>query len=56
LKRYYIVGSKYSKDCYFKRAALRVKNKEPLKENGLKEILLLKDKMGMNPKNNYGDD
>ena len=32
-----------------------VKNKEHLKEKGLKEILLLKDKMGMNPKNN-GDD
>ena len=33
-----------------------VKNKEHLKENGLKEILLLKDKMGINPKNNNGDD
>ena len=33
-----------------------VKNKEHLKENGLKEILLLKDKMGINPKNNHGDD
>jgi hypothetical protein len=51
-----IVVSKYSNYCYFKRAALMVKNKEHLKENGLKEIWLLKDKMGMNPKNNHGDD
>ena len=33
-----------------------VKNKEHFEENGLKEILLLKDKMGMNSKNNHGDD
>jgi hypothetical protein len=33
-----------------------VKNKEHLKEDGLKEILLLKDKMGINAKNNNGDD
>ena len=51
-----IVGLKYANFCYFKRAALMVKNKEHLKENGLKEVLLLKDKMGMNPKNNHGDD
>jgi NADH:ubiquinone oxidoreductase subunit K len=51
-----IAGSKYSNYCSFKRAALMVKNKEHLKENGLKEVLLLKDKMGMKPKNNHGDD
>ena len=50
-----IAGSKYSNYCYFKRAALMVKNKEHLKENGLKEILRLKDKMGINAKNNHGD-
>ena len=33
-----------------------VKNKEYLKENGLKVILLLKDKMVINTKNNNGDD
>jgi len=33
-----------------------VKNKEHLKEDGLKEILLLKNKMGMATKNNHGDD
>jgi hypothetical protein len=50
-----IAGSKYSNYCHFKRAALLVKSKEHLKENGLKEILLLKDKMGINAKNNRGD-
>jgi len=33
-----------------------VKNKEHLKEDGLKEILLLKNKMGITTKNNNGDD
>jgi len=55
-EEYNIAGSKYSNYCSFKRAALMVKNKEHLKENGLKEILLLKDKMGINPKNNHGSD
>jgi hypothetical protein len=33
-----------------------VKNKQHLEENGLKEILLLKEKMGIHAKNNHGDD
>jgi hypothetical protein len=33
-----------------------VKNKEHLKDDGLKEILLLKNKRGIATKNNNGDD
>ena len=42
-EKHNIVGSKYTNYCSFKRAALLIKNKEHLKENGLKEILLLKN-------------
>ncbi len=54
-----IKGSKYSNYLDFKSAALIVKNKEHLKEDGVayKKILLLKNKMGINKaKNNHGDD
>ena len=54
-----IRGSKHSNYLDFKSAALIIKNKEHLKEDGvgLKTILLLKDKMGINKaKNNHGDD
>jgi len=55
-EEYGIAGSKYSNYCSFKTAAFMVKNKEHLKEDGLKEILLLKNKMGITTKNNHGDD
>ena len=55
-EEYNIAGSKYSNYCSFKIAAFMVKNKEHLKEDGLKEILLLKNKMGITTKNNHGDD
>lgn len=55
-EEYNIAGSKYSNYCSFKTAAFMVKNKEHLKEDGLKEILLLKKKMGITTKNNHGDD
>ena len=55
-EEYNIAGSKYSNYCTFKIAAFMVKNKEHLKEDGLKEILLLKKKMGITTKNNHGDD
>jgi len=55
-EEYGIAGSKYSNYCSFKIAAFMVKNKEHLKEDGLKEILLLKNKMGITTKNNHGDD
>jgi NADH:ubiquinone oxidoreductase subunit K len=55
-EEYSIAGSKYSNYCSFKIAAFMIKNKEHLKEDGLKEILLLKNKMGITTKNNHGDD
>ena len=55
-EEYNIAGSKYSNYCTFKIAAFMVKNKEHLKDDGLKEILLLKNKMGITTKNNHGDD
>ena len=55
-EEYNIAGSKYSNDCSFKIASFMVKNKEHLKDDGLKEILLLKNKMGITTKNNHGDD
>lgn len=55
-EEYSIAGSKYSNYCSFKIASFMVKNKEHLKEDGLKEILLLKNKMGITTKNNHGDD
>jgi NADH:ubiquinone oxidoreductase subunit K len=55
-EEYSIAGSKYSNYCTFKIVAFMVKNKEHLKEDGLKEILLLKNKMGITTKNNHGDD
>jgi hypothetical protein len=56
-----IRGSKYLDFLDFKSAALIIKNKEHLKEDGvgLKKILLLKNKIrGTNIKanNNHGDD
>lgn len=54
-----IRGSKHSNYLDFKSAALIIKNKEHLKEDGvgLNTILQLKDKMGINKaKNNHGDD
>ena len=55
-EEYNIAGSKYSNYCTFKIAAFMVKNKEHLKDDGLKEILLLKNKRGIATKNNNGDD
>jgi hypothetical protein len=55
-EEYSIAGSKYSNYSSFKIAAFMVKNKEHLKDDGLKEILLLKNKRGIATKNNNGDD
>lgn len=53
-----IRGSKNPDFLDFKSAALIIKNKEHLKEDGLKKILQLKNKnTGLNnTKNNHGDD
>ena len=54
---YNIRGSKNSDFLDFKSAALMIKNKEHLKEDGLKKVLQLKNKMTNNrTKNNHGDD
>ncbi len=52
-----IRGSKYSDFLNFKSAALIIKNKEHLKEDGLNQILQLKNQItGLKTKNNHGDD
>lgn len=55
-----IRGSKYLDFLNFKSAALIIKNKEHLKEEGLKQILQLKNKttvqVNIKTKNNHGHD
>nr|YP_010715993.1 NADH dehydrogenase subunit 4L [Paraisaria gracilioides]WDE74391.1 NADH dehydrogenase subunit 4L [Paraisaria gracilioides] len=58
-KKYSIKGSKYLDLLYFKDAALIIKNKEHLKEDGFEQILQLKKKitnLKNKTKNNHGDD
>ena len=57
--KYNIKGSKYLDFLYFQGAALIIKNKEHLKEDGFEQILQLKKKitnLKNKTKNNHGDD